>query len=104
MNDLEGKVGEVHRGVVNIAIFEWVHLDRSEGHCLVNGNHLDPMLSTPLQYWVEDVLVIEAHNADFAVDHVNRVKLESDDAPLLNLPVELIERFLSQQRADPPVK
>ena len=70
----------------------------------MHGDHLDAVLPAALEHRVEQLLVVEAKHAHLAVDDVDGIELQADDAPLLDLPVEIVERLPALQRADAAIE
>src|SRR4029077_7297915 len=94
MDDLEIEIGEVDRGIVDVAVPERVHGDGAERHRLVDGNHLDAMFPAAFEDRIEKIAAGEALHAPLAVDHVDGIELQPDDPPLFDLAVEIVERLL----------
>jgi len=68
----------------------------------MHGYDLDPALAAAFKNRVEELVVVKAEYLDLAVNDIDRVQFEADDAPLFNLPIELSSAFSPWSGLMPP--
>src|SRR5262249_54102267 len=104
MDNLEGEIRKVDRRIVNVAVLEGIHGNGAKRHRLVYSDDLDPTLPTGFEDRVGKLMVGEAKHLDLAVNDVDRIKLQADDAPLRDLPVEVVEGLRTLKGADAAIE
>src|SRR5258708_33375605 len=91
MDDLEIKIRERKRGLLDISDGERLHRHRAERLSLVECDRPDPLLLGSLIEWERNLWIVRTPGLHLPVDNILGIELDPHHAVLLNQAINLFE-------------